>query len=384
MPGFEEYGISYKCEFKDKKTETKFFNHDSAKSVHYTKPVAFVLGILFMLFIIPDYFLIHSKQTLLIIFILRAVFLVLIIAVSFSFTRVKDFNSHAILVSVCEIFASICFLTIYCVYDSPNFLIQTMGVIVILMGIYMTPNKWIYLNIVSCTISLSFFLISVYFIEDIRFQDLSAGIAYVVIIILLCSTASFRSNYLKRIQYIDSRELLKLSYTDSLTGSCNRAKFDQELTEWMEYSNRYKISLSLVIFDLDNFKMINDRFGHLSGDKVMQEIASIIRAVIRKQDVFARWGGDEFAILLPNTEAAQAAELTERLRKLIGDYQFSIRERVTCSFGVGTMEYDETADDFLRRADRFLYKAKESGKNTVNYSLPEDGYQLEFPIKNLL
>lgn len=383
MKGLLKYGITCKCEFNDKVLEKEFFNSDLAKSVHYTKPITFALGILFMLFIIPDYFLIHSRRTLLIIFIIRAVFLVMIFVLSYSSDKVKNFNLHVIWVSICEIFAAICFLTIYCFYDSPDFLIQTMGVIVILIGIYMAPNKWTYLNIVSCTISFSFFLISFYFIRDIEFSDFSAGIVYVVIVMVLCSTASFRSNYLKRIQYIDSRELLKMSYTDPLTGSCNRAKFDQELIEWMEYSNRYKITLSLVIFDLDNFKMINDRFGHLSGDKVMQEIAAIIRAVIRKQDVFARWGGDEFAILLPNTEAVHAAELTERLRKLIGEYPFSIGQKVTCSFGVGTMEFDETADDFLRRTDRFLYKAKESGKNTVNYSLPEDGYQLEFPIKNL-
>ena len=162
-----------------------------------------------------------------------------------------------------------------------------------------------------------------------------------------------------------------MSYTDPLTGGYNRAKFDQELTKWMEYSNRYGTPLSIVIFDLDNFKMINDRHGHLSGDTVMQEIVGIIKAVVRKQDVFARWGGDEFAILLPCTEAVHAIKLTKRLRILIEEYSFSIKEKVTCSFGLGTMEYNETADDFLRRADRFLYKAKESGKNTIRYSLPE-------------
>jgi two-component system cell cycle response regulator len=373
MKGLVKYGISYKCEFKDKKLETEFFNSDLAKSVYYTKPITFSLGILFMLFIIPDYFLIHNRQTLLIIFIIRAAFLVLIFAISYSFDKVKNYNLHAILASACEIFAAICFLAIYCFYDSPDFLIQTMGVIVILVGIYMTPNKWIYLNIVSGLISLSFFLISFYFMSRIEFLDFSAGIVYVIIVMVLSSIASFWSNYLKRIQYIDSRELLKMSYTDPLTGSYNRAKFDQELTEWMEYSNRYNTPLSIAIFDIDNFKKINDLHGHLSGDIVMQEVVGIIRSVVRKQDVFARWGGDEFAILLPCTENDQAAELTERLRKLIEEYSFSVNEKVTCSFGLGTMVCDETADDFLRRADKLLYKAKKSGKNTIRYNLKKVG-----------
>jgi diguanylate cyclase (GGDEF)-like protein len=120
-----------------------------------------------------------------------------------------------------------------------------------------------------------------------------------------------------------------------------------------------------LIFDIDNFKNINDEYGHLSGDKILQEIVSTVKNTIRKSDVFSRWGGDEFLILLPNTVIDQASEMAERMRSNIQKIKSGEVENITCSFGLVYLKENESAEDVLKKADKLLYDAKGSGKNTV-------------------
>ena len=221
------------------------------------------------------------------------------------------------------------------------------------------------MQIASVTIILSFILLSVNFDGRMSSSDLSAGIAYIIIGMIFSSISSLTTNYYKRVQYINSKILLKSTQTDSMTGIYNRSKFNEELSGWIAYSQRYKAPLSMAIFDFDNFKDINDKYGHLIGDKVIIDMVKLISSEIRQNDIFARWGGEEFALLLPNTQLEQAIELVERLRYLIASHNFGIYKNVTCSFGLASMKQTDTPDSFLQRADNFLYDAKRAGKNTV-------------------
>ncbi|HZJ99189.1 MAG TPA: GGDEF domain-containing protein, partial [Tissierellaceae bacterium] len=118
-------------------------------------------------------------------------------------------------------------------------------------------------------------------------------------------------------------------------------------------------------FDIDDFKRINDKYGHIVGDSVIKNIAEIISKSIRDTDIFARWGGDEFVILLPNTDIQQAKEIAERMRKYIRDNLYEMEENITCSFGLASYEKNDTTQSLLRKADDLLFKAKTKGKDRV-------------------
>jgi len=168
-------------------------------------------------------------------------------------------------------------------------------------------------------------------------------------------------------QLVDDRdkELERLATTDRLTGAYNRTKFDEIIEGEIERVKRYNKALSVIMFDIDNFKKINDTYGHSAGDDVLKAIAEIVRKIIRKTDYFVRWGGEEFVIISPETNLKKAHILAERIRQTIDNYEFDIIGKTTASFGVAIFIEAETADNFLKRADDVMYAAKTKGKNRV-------------------
>lgn len=158
-----------------------------------------------------------------------------------------------------------------------------------------------------------------------------------------------------------------ISNTDSLTAIANRKKFEEELEKEVCRSNRYKHSLALAIFDIDYFKRINDTYGHKTGDSVLQNVSTLIASNLRHVDFFARWGGEEFAIIFPDLALNDALAATEKLRTLISQLEIEKGLFITCSFGVSQYNDNDTVDDLFHRADRSLYRAKELGRNRVEY-----------------
>lgn len=159
--------------------------------------------------------------------------------------------------------------------------------------------------------------------------------------------------------------ITKLSVTDSLTQIFNRIKFHEELSNFIVLHKRYKTEISIVMFDIDHFKKINDIYGHDIGDKVLKELCMIVKTELRETDIFARWGGEEFMILLPSTSIINAEELAHRLNKTVEGFSFIKDKVVTCSFGVTEFLYADTIETFTKRVDDALYKAKNEGRNTV-------------------
>lgn len=157
---------------------------------------------------------------------------------------------------------------------------------------------------------------------------------------------------------------------DSLTGLWNRYQFDARFHDAFIRYNRYGSPASLIMFDLDRFKSVNDRFGHTIGDDVLRGISRRLAPVLRELDVFARWGGEEFVILLPETGIDYAVEVAERLREEVQGETFPVVGQVTISLGVTDFRYNDTEPrDVLCRADRALYRAKEQGRNRVEAAL---------------
>lgn len=153
--------------------------------------------------------------------------------------------------------------------------------------------------------------------------------------------------------------------TDTLTGIFNRLKFDDLMESELERVVRHASPLSLIMFDIDHFKKVNDTYGHHVGDKVLKEVTRIVTGELRKYDSFARWGGEEFIILSPYSNLGNALHLAERLQKGISEHPIDLVGRITCSFGVAEFSAGDDSDSLLRRVDKALYKAKNSGRNRI-------------------
>ncbi len=156
---------------------------------------------------------------------------------------------------------------------------------------------------------------------------------------------------------------------DPLSGLFNRRYLHVRLEEELERARRHQIPLALLMIDLDDFKMINDKFGHLAGDAVIKEVAVILRRTVRMFDVCTRYGGEEFAILMPNSGAQSAATVAERIRRRIESYRFTepalASLSVTGSIGLAVSTAQLLPRDLIERADQALYQAKTLGKNRV-------------------
>lgn len=162
-----------------------------------------------------------------------------------------------------------------------------------------------------------------------------------------------------------NRVLKSIADKDALTGILSRRKLRSELESFINLSERHSWPLSLLFFDIDDFKKINDQHGHAAGDKVLIELTQLVAKSTRKSDGFGRWGGEEFLFIMLETDVDAAVNIAEKIRMKIEAFPFSLGQQITCSFGVAQFESGENLEAFVSRADTGLYEAKNSGKNCV-------------------
>ncbi|MDD5717888.1 MAG: GGDEF domain-containing protein [Sulfuricurvum sp.] len=217
--------------------------------------------------------------------------------------------------------------------------------------------------------SITLYLIALYFILDL-YEEIKNGQTAEVQYINdhLETLIRQRTNELE----IANRELEtekylleKVSSTDPLTGLHNRYQikeiFDFEVTQ----SKRYNTDLSIIMMDLDYFKLINDTYGHVVGDQFLKEIAAILKNTLREAEVIVRWGGEEFLIIVPKADLGKVHEIAERLRTTIEQHEFHNIGKRTASFGVTSYIENDTFDSMILKADNALYTAKAKGRNQV-------------------
>ena len=185
---------------------------------------------------------------------------------------------------------------------------------------------------------------------------------YFLICVYLIHALSLFRNIAKSAQS-EAKEYEILAYFDQLTGIANRRKLMEVLNKEIAYAKRYTTPLSIIIFDIDHFKKVNDKYGHNVGDLVLKEVANSVANTVRSSDSFGRWGGEEFLCILPNTKADFSFELAERLRIGIADSLIDDGPDITASFGIAQLNHLDTIDNFIARADQALYSAKEQGRN---------------------
>lgn len=166
--------------------------------------------------------------------------------------------------------------------------------------------------------------------------------------------------------YSMTNTLEEKAYKDNLTGINNRENFENIFSLEIANAKQNNIPLSLIIFDVDHFKLVNDTYGHQAGDILLIDLVKLIADNIKNGDIFARWGGEEFVILTPSTEIIGARYLAENLRKLVQSHSFSYVEyEITLSFGIAQLTDEDTKKTLFEKADGALYEAKNNGRNRV-------------------
>jgi len=164
-------------------------------------------------------------------------------------------------------------------------------------------------------------------------------------------------------------DLSERAERDELTGLANRRALDDRLREEIDRARRYGTHLTLVLIDLDDFKHVNDRYGHQCGDDVLRVVGALLSRSVRELDLAARYGGEEFALVLPGTVADGARRVAEKIRATVGAVEIPApsaeRIRVTASFGMAEFPAWSTVEELIAEADRCLYEAKRHGKNRV-------------------
>ena len=195
----------------------------------------------------------------------------------------------------------------------------------------------------------------------------------------LCPVDHDQCEYLSELVALRQQvsQLAELVHTDTLTGLNNFRFFIQALEQELERTRRTGYSTALVMMDLDHFKQVNDQWGHEVGNKALVLAAQLIRAGVRKMDIPCRYGGEEFAIILPSTDLRQSIQVAERIREMLENSPLFIQDaqeiNLTASFGIELFRFGDSSDakQLVRKADQLLYEAKASGRNQVCFGTQE-------------
>lgn len=351
-------------EFSDNELENEYFKYDIGNSIKYIKPLLLILGVLYFLFIIPDYFAVQESMMFYKILINRTLFLFLIIMFYMKLKAAKSYEFYYRWITIYEILIYMSFLFILYFYETPNLVIQAFGVILLIICVFLVPNRWLNSVAVAVFFISGFLILSKYLTEAYYIREKSAVAVYLILVVLLSGYSSLRTNHYKRTQYIQQKQLLKMAETDKLTGIYNRFKFEQELNKIYIEGQSIK-QASIILLDIDDFKKVNDEFGHLKGDEVLIDLAVLLKTTIGNEGIVARWGGEEFIILLLGKTIEEAVELASIIKTDLSRYDFHDISKITCSFGVaGICEYFDK-NTLLSQVDKRLYKAKSQGKNRI-------------------
>lgn len=178
--------------------------------------------------------------------------------------------------------------------------------------------------------------------------------------------------FIINLPYIDYllKKLTEKSRIDSLTNCYNKAEILSQIERFLLLFLRHKDPFSLIMYDIDYFKKINDTYGHLAGDYVLIKLSNIVKSLLRKSDICGRFGGEEFIIILPKTKVAGALKLANRIREACQKYSFEYNGKkidVTISLGVTTANINDSVASLIERCDKALYDAKKNGRNRVEY-----------------
>ncbi|MEA5047424.1 MAG: GGDEF domain-containing protein [Eubacteriales bacterium] len=353
---------------KDQDLHANYGAYRLRNAQNYIHILVIITSVLNLLFIICDINFIEEQTPRLLTAIIRYSYSVLLIVIGGVLSRTKSYRCYTILISALEAIGVAISFYVIVQYDSPNFMIQSMGLMALLLIIFLVPNRK------SCQIPLAvvtllgFYILTYTRIPGISLNELAASVSYSLVVSTICAISSFHSEKNQLKEFITKTRLEQISTTDFLTNTANRFRLEEEADRWMNFCRRQKLPLCLVFVDVDNLKQINDAYGHSAGDGVLITLAGVMQAQLRNSDTIARWGGDEFVLLLPNVSLNNAVNLLERLKTVVTETKFFEGISVTCSYGVVEMKEGSSFQTLLAEADALMYSGKKDGKDKISFS----------------
>lgn len=357
--------INIRAEFNDEQLEDLYYEKQITTFKHSIRHIMLVIGIVYLALAILDFSTYSSALFLQ----LLAVRLVVFFFALISWFTIRKNPTVKVTCSCITFFPPVlcfCSILIAALTKNQQFAYQAMIVMVIIFCTTLMPNRWINLMFINILMAVGFLAIVPTYIKNIATYDYLIVLLFLVATLVFAIAAQYRSNLNQREKFLREKQLETQSVTDTLTGLYNRLWFDLTLNDWCANTEKDQV-FSLVITDIDNFKVVNDTYGHPTGDRVLIQCTKLLQASVRSTDLLARWGGEEFVLLLPGANLEKAVELSERMRAQIESHTFEEVGKLTCSFGVVMHTPDQSAESLLQEADKQLYIAKESGKNRVVY-----------------
>lgn len=348
--------------------QASYFVYKLSVSKKYIRIFIIAACLINLVMLIPDLALIKGEIMKISIAVIRVIFSLVLLGVFLKIKNIKTFGMFSLVVTGCELFAIAIFLFVLFRYNQPNFPIQTMGLIILIIAVFYAPNRWKHKLFTAVLGSVGFFICALVFPEFVNTTDFWASIVYVSVAVILCAISAKNTEKHQFREYLARCELEHISSTDYLTNTANRYKMKEEAERWMDFCRRQELPLSLVFIDVDDLKIVNDKYGHPVGDSVLADLAKMIKNQLRSSDILARWGGDEFVVLLPNVTLEPAIALIERIRNSIRENTFVKGISVTCSFGIVEMKEDSKFETLIKQADKLMYISKKHGKDNIQWT----------------
>lgn len=312
----------------------------------------------------------------------RAIFLVFSAMLLIVLKHVKTVTQHNCLVFTWSIIYILLSIYINTTRSLTNINFTYIDTLIVLAFFLVLPNNIIIKGILANILTIGDLMVILYFKSPISDLSLKTIILSYIVANVLGFFIANRLQQFRHKQYHaflqeqnNCKELEKVAFIDYLTGALNRRKFFQLGALEFDKFLKCKTTFSIIMLDLDLFKRLNDKSGHAAGDHYLKEFTNIIVENIRSNDVLGRLGGEEFAMILPETNLNSALELAEKLRRLCDERIIYFNNQLlhtTVSIGVTKVwECDRTFQDVLKRADKALYHAKENGRNQVQFKIKE-------------
>lgn len=233
---------------------------------------------------------------------------------------------------------------------------------------YLNKRRWVREFLLSCLILLAIFYVTSRLELSEKLYAFSQAYEVIDLDDLLFSIGLFLPIYITIFavrRFGELTVLVRESSTDGLTGLINHRGAQALMAREVGRAQRFSHPLAVILFDVDNFKQVNDVYGHSTGDAVLRQLATLLCGIVREVDYLARTGGEEFMLIATETDGAMALEVAERLRQALAASDFGLDRSVTASFGVSQLRPGEAASDLLQRADERLYWSKRDGRNRV-------------------
>ena len=346
--------------FEDEEVKKKFNKWYEPQKIIQIRAVTILTALLYIIYSqINQNFAPSSIQSLMTLLHLYILPLILLF-ISFLTLRDKFYRLTNILLAIAPIVATAGSLFII-INISESYIFLPELYLIVIWTFSISGLRLAYASISTSIIFIIVCFASYYFLSDkafllLHFLWLFSAFSFGLLNAFLIEKSNAQT-------FLKQHKLEHMATTDKLTGLYNRSKIESIINDEMDRAMRYKRTVSVIVVDIDHFKSVNDSYGHHVGDHVLKEFSLILKNGIRKVDDVGRWGGEEFIIILPETNINEAEKVAEQIRIKVESYLFSVIKQKTGSFGVSEYIYGDSVQSIIIRADKALYKAKENGRN---------------------